>query len=218
MSSLFPDDPIFNQHFVSVAEGAVLFGKYALPAADQLLTEIKRLSALSPFRKMLTPGGKRMSVSMTNCGRLGWISDDRGYRYSERDPVTNRDWPEMPESFRQLAKQASVAAGYFAFDPDCCLINRYEPGSRMSMHQDRDEKDQQAPIVSISLGLNARFLFGGLKREDATRCFLLTHGDVLVWGGPSRLCFHAIQTIKEDILPEGVHEMCRYNLTFRKAG
>jgi alkylated DNA repair protein (DNA oxidative demethylase) len=164
---------------------------------------------------MVTPGGFTMSVAMTNCGQAGWITDRGGYRYTETDPLGAKSWPAMPGLFTELAARAAAAAGFADFAPDACLVNRYEPGARMSLHQDKDEHDLTQPIVSISLGLPATFLFGGLKRSDRAKRLKLESGDVVVWGGPARKVFHGI-----DPLPAGAHALtggCRYNLTLRKA-
>jgi alkylated DNA repair protein (DNA oxidative demethylase) len=163
---------------------------------------------------MITPGGYRMSVAMTNCGAAGWVSDTRGYRYDPIDPLTQKPWPPMPPSFQTLARRAAAEAAY-EFQPDVCLVNRYEPGAKLSLHQDRDERDFGAPIVSVSLGLPAIFLFGGTKRKGAIRRTRLESGDVAVWGGPSRLAFHGVAP-----LADGEHPLTgryRINLTFRKA-
>jgi DNA oxidative demethylase len=165
---------------------------------------------------MITPGGFRMSVAMTNCGRYGWVTDRMGYRYASIDPETGQRWPEMPDSFVRLARLAAEAAGFPSFHPDACLINRYDPGARLTLHQDKDERDLAHPVVSVSLGLPATFLFGGMKRSDKTIRIPVLHGDVIVWGGPARLRYHGINPLKE-----GVHPTLggyRYNLTFRNAG
>lgn len=198
-----------------LAPGALVLRGFARPQAEGLIAEIAEISVRAPFRQMLTPGGQRMSAAMTNCGPLGWISDRHGYRYEPCDPLNGKPWPPMPASFLHLAADAAAAAGFPGFVPDACLINRYEPGTRMSLHQDRDEQDLAAPIVSVSLGLPAIFLFGGLNRSDRSDRLALTHGDVVVWGGPSRLRFHGILPVKE-----GTHALLgrqRINLTFRKA-
>lgn len=184
--------------------------------ADELLAALDAIGATAPFRHMLTPGGQRMSVAMTSCGALGWITDRRGYRYVAADPESGRPWPALPAAFLQLAGAAAEAAGYRAFEPDACLINRYEPGTRLSLHRDEDERDLAAPVVSVSLGLPATFLFGGLRRTDPARRVALQHGDVVVWGGPSRLAYHGVAP-----LADGEHPRLgrlRINLTFRKAG
>ena len=164
---------------------------------------------------MVTPGGQRMSVAMTNCGSVGWVTDRKGYRYDPLDPETRRHWPPLPTCFAQLAERAAAAAGFESFAPDVCLINRYEPGARMSLHQDRDERDYSAPIVSVSLGLPATFLFGGLQRNDRPQRLPLQHGDVVVWGGPNRLAYHGVAPVAD-----GCHSVVgrmRWNLTMRKA-
>ena len=186
-----------------------------MPWAPALLTALGEFAAAAPFRNMLTPGGQRMSVAMTNCGAVGWVSDRRGYRYDRLDPDSGRPWPPLPESFIELAHHAAVEAGFPAFQPDVCLINRYEPGARMSLHQDRDERDLSAPIVSASLGLDAIFLFGGLERAVRPYRLPLSHGDVLVWGGEKRLAYHGVAPVAG-----GCHESVgpmRINLTLRKA-
>jgi alkylated DNA repair protein (DNA oxidative demethylase) len=198
-----------------LADGAVLLRGMAARGQSELLPALHDVVAQAPFRHMMTPGGHQMSVAMTNCGLVGWITDRTGYRYAPTDPETARPWPAMPPSFRELARQAAAEAGFGGFSPDACLINRYQPGARMSLHQDRDEQDFGAPIVSVSLGLPAIFLFGGLKRSDKPRRFRLEHGDVVVWGGPARLAFHGVAP-----LADGEHGLIgrqRINLTFRKA-
>ncbi len=199
----------------TLGPGATLLRGNALPQATTLVAEIERIAARAPFHHMTTPGGSKMSAAMTNCGTAGWITDRRGYRYESNDPQTGRPWPAMPEAFRTLAADAARAAGYPGFVPDACLINRYSPGARLSLHQDRDEADYGHPIVSVSLGLPATFQFGGLRRGDPVRRVALQHGDVVVWGGPSRLAHHGVLALKD-----GEHPMtgrCRYNLTLRKA-
>ena len=180
-----------------------------------LIADLRDIVEQAPFRHMVTPGGHQMSVAMTNCGSTGWVTDRSGYRYDAKDPETGRPWPAMPTSFRKIARQAAERAGFAGFSPDACLINRYQPGARMSLHQDKDEDDFGAPIVSVSLGLPAIFLFGGLKRSDKPRRFRLEHGDVAVWGGPARLTYHGVAP-----LADGEHAVLgrqRVNLTFRKA-
>jgi DNA oxidative demethylase len=199
-----------------IAEGAMLLRGFARPIQHDLLIAIDSITAQAPFRRMMTPGGYQMSVAMTNCGSLGWVSDRTGYRYDSIDPATGKPWPDMPPVFGELAGQAAAQAGYAAFRPEACLVNRYEPGARLSLHQDRDEKNYGEPIVSVSLGLPATFLWGGLKRADRAVRYRLVHGDVVVWGGPSRLIFHGVAP-----LADGEHELLgrrRINLTFRKAG
>lgn len=201
---------------VEIAPGAWWLPGFASDEAETLLHEIGKVLARAPLRHMHTPGGRRMSVAMSNCGRHGWVSDRAGYRYSATDPVSGRAWPPLPPRLSLLAGRAAKAAGYPGFAPDACLINRYVPGARMGLHQDRDERDLTAPIVSISLGAEAVFLFGGPTRSDRYRRIPLAHGDVVVWGGPSRLFFHGVAP-----LAAGAHPLtgaCRFNLTLRKAG
>jgi alkylated DNA repair protein (DNA oxidative demethylase) len=198
-----------------LAQGAAVLRRWADAQAPILMAAVAEILAAAPFRQMTTPGGYLMSVAMTNCGRAGWITDRSGYRYDASDPMTERNWPPMPSPFRRLAEGAAAAAGFDGFAPDSCLINRYEPGTRLSLHQDRNERDFAAPIVSVSLGLPAVFLFGGLQRSDRPRRLRLESGDVVVWGGPARLFFHGVAP-----LAEGEHRLtgrCRINLTFRKA-
>lgn len=194
--------------------GAILLGGFATPAAEALVREIHRIAARAPFRNMVTAGGWPMSVAMTNCGDVGWTTDRTGYRYAPLDPVSGEPWPAMSETFRSLAASAAEVAGYPAFAPDSCLMNRYEPGSRLSLHQDRNERDFEAPIVSVSLGLPATFLWGGATRSDKPTRVRLFHGDVVVWGGPARLTFHGVDTLRGGQSPAGEF---RYNLTFRVA-
>ena len=199
-----------------LAPGAVVLRGYALDEANDLILAIEQVIASAPLRHMVTPGGFRMSVATTNCGPLGWLSDRKGYRYGAADPETGKPWPPIPDSFRELAVSAAAAAGFPAFDPDACLVNRYVPGTRLTLHQDRNERDFRQPIVSVSLGLPAVFLFGGHKRTDKPARIPLVHGDVAVWGGPSRLRFHGVMPLKD-----GEHPLvgsCRFNLTLRKAG
>jgi DNA oxidative demethylase len=200
----------------AIAPGAFLLRGFALSDETALIDALHAVTAKSPFRHMITPGGFRMSVAMTNCGTLGWITDRTGYRYDGIDPENDQKWPAMPASFLRLAKDAAVEAGFEGFTPDACLINRYELGARLSLHQDKDEADYSAPIVSVSLGVPATFLFGGLKRTEKTKRVPVIHGDVVVWGGPARLRYHGILALKA-----GQHPLLggyRINLTFRKAG
>jgi alkylated DNA repair protein (DNA oxidative demethylase) len=197
-----------------IAAGAMLLRGFARPIQHELIAAVDRITAQAPFRHLTTPGGYRMSVAMTNCGGFGWVSDRTGYRYDPIDPDSGQPWPEMPPAFRELAGQAAAQAGFADFRPEACLVNRYEPGARLSLHQDRDENNYDAPIVSVSLGLPATFLWGGLKRADRTVRYRLEHGDVVVWGGPSRLVFHGVAP-----LADGEHALLgrrRVNLTFRK--
>ena len=197
-----------------LAPGAVVLRGFATARGAALKDDVARVSAATPFRHLITPGGFRMSVAMTNCGELGWVSDSRGYRYDPVDPESGERWPALPDAFRALARDAAARAGYEGFVPDACLINRYAPGARLSMHQDRDEKDLRAPIVSVSLGLPAVFAWGGDERADKARKVALHHGDVVVWGGPSRLRYHGVLALKDGQHPfAGGH---RINLTFRK--
>jgi len=199
-----------------LAPGAVLLRGFACGDSAPLLAELQSVVCASPFRHLVTPGGYRMSVAMTNCGPLGWVSDRAGYRYDPVDPDNGKPWPAMPAAFLGLAGAAALQAGFPGFVPDACLVNRYEPGARLSLHQDRDEHDHRAPIVSVSLGLPAVFLFGGVARTDKTRRVPLVHGDVVVWGGPSRLAHHGVRPLDDGDHP--ATGRCRINLTFRKAG
>lgn len=199
-----------------IAPGAVLLRRFALAETAALLAALQEITVAAPFRHMTTPGGLSMAVAMTNCGALGWVSDRGGYRYSAIDPASAKPWPAMPEMLARLAREAAATAGFADFTPDACLINRYLPGTRLSLHQDKDERDFAQPIVSLSLGLPATFLFGGPRRADTAARHLLTHGDVLVWGGPARLHFHGVLPVKD-----GRHPLLgaqRLNLTLRKAG
>jgi DNA oxidative demethylase len=198
-----------------IAPGAALLRGFAQEVDEALLHAVEAVTTAAPLRHLVTPGGYTMSVAMSNCGTLGWVSDRSGYRYDARDPLTDKPWPAMPDCFAELALRAAAEAGFENFRPDACLINRYEPGARLSLHQDKDEGSMDAPIVSISLGLPAVFLFGGLKRSDKPARYRLLHGDVAVWGGPSRLAYHGVAP-----LPEGEHARLgrqRINLTFRRA-
>ncbi|RJG03528.1 DNA oxidative demethylase AlkB [Noviherbaspirillum sedimenti] len=195
--------------------GAVVLRRFALPRQAELFAALERITSQAPLRHMVTPGGFRMSVAMSNCGACGWLSDRSGYRYDALDPHSGKPWPPMPQAFLQLAQDAAAAAGFAGFAPDACLINRYEPGTRLSLHQDKDECDLSAPIVSVSLGVPATFLFGGGQRADKCRRVPLAHGDVVVWGGLARLRYHGVLPIKAAQHPAtGSH---RINLTFRKA-
>jgi DNA oxidative demethylase len=198
-----------------LAEGAVLLRGFAQPQAEALVAAVAAIAAISPFRHMVTPGGFRMSVAMTNCGEAGWVTDRRGYRYSCGDPATGRPWPVIPPVLRSLATRAAAAGGFAGFAPDACLVNRYEPATKLSLHRDEDERDLAAPVVSVSLGLPATFLWGGLSRKDRALRVRLESGDVVVWGGPARLVYHGIAPVGE-----GGHPLtgaARINLTFRKA-
>ena len=199
-----------------LAPGAVVLRGFASSSEHALATALDEVLASAPFRHMITPGGFRMSVAMTNCGALGWVSDRSGYRYDAVDPCSGLPWPAMPRVFSRLATRAAAQAGFAAFEPDACLVNRYEPGARLTLHQDRNERDFAAPIVSVSLGLPAVFLFGGPERAHRALRVPLRDGDIVVWGGPSRMRYHGVAPVKP-----GHHERCggyRINLTFRKAG
>jgi alkylated DNA repair protein (DNA oxidative demethylase) len=200
---------------VALGARAVLLRGFSRACAPELIAAIGAIDAVSPFRHMVTPGGWAMSVALTNCGQIGWITDRTGYRYDAIDPANGRNWPAMPRAFAELAAAAADAAGFGGFRPDACLVNRYAPGARLSLHQDRNERDFDQPIVSVSLGLPAIFLWGGQARADRVRRIPLIHGDVMVWGGPDRLAFHGVHA-----LAEGEHELTgayRFNMTFRRA-
>jgi alkylated DNA repair protein (DNA oxidative demethylase) len=199
-----------------IGPGAFVLRGFALPLVNDLLPALHEVEQRAAFRHLVTPGGLTMSVAMTNCGRLGWISDRRGYRYAELDPETGRPWPPMPAAFERLAQASAAEAGFEGFEPDACLINRYEPGTRLSLHQDKDERDYGAPIVSVSLGMPATFLFGGLARSGKAARIPLVHGDVVVWGGPDRLRYHGVLPLEDR--PHALLGRRRINLTFRKAG
>ncbi|HEX3846564.1 MAG TPA: DNA oxidative demethylase AlkB [Steroidobacteraceae bacterium] len=201
---------------LSLGSRALVLRGFALPYMDELLPRIEEIAAQAPFRSMMTPGGFTMSVASTSCGSLGWTTDRRGYRYTREDPSSGEPWPEMPEVFARLAREAGAAARFESFAPDACLLNRYQPGARLSLHQDRDEHDFEAPIVSVSLGMPATFLFGGHERSDRTVKVPLGHGDVAVWGGPDRLRYHGVAPLRDD--PHPLLGSQRINLTFRKAG
>lgn len=208
-------EDLFATQQTPLGAEAVLLHGFALPSAATLLNDLQILVQQAPFRHMATPGGFRMSVAMTNCGGWGWIADKTGYRYAATDPNTGSHWPAMPGSFRQLATTAAAQAGFADFIPDACLINRYQPGARISLHQDKNERDFRQPIVSVSLGLPIVFLFGGHGRADKPNRIPLSHGDTVVWGGADRLRYHGVLPLKP-----GQHELLgeqRINLTFRKA-
>ena len=198
-----------------LAPGAALLRGFVLDDAPALLAGVAAITAQSPPHHLVTPGGHTMSIATTSCGALGWTSDVHGYRYAALDPHSGQPWPAMPALFLRIAQRAAERAGYAGFTPDACLINRYAPGTRLTLHQDRNERDFSAPIVSVSLGTPAVFLFGGLRRNDPTRKLGLAHSDVVVWGGPARLRFHGVLP-----LAHGSHPLtgdCRINLTFRHA-
>ncbi len=196
-------------------DGALVIRQFALPNAESLMEGIEKVTSEAPFRHMKTPGGHSMSAAMSCCGNLGWVTDRQGYRYQSEDPESGKPWPAMPAVFRELAISAADTAGFEGFEPDACLINRYQPGAKMGLHQDKDEEDFSQPIVSVSLGLPIVFQFGGLKRSERPMRVPLGHGDVVVWGGPARMRYHGVLTLKA-----GEHPLTggyRYNLTFRRA-
>ncbi|WP_367253145.1 DNA oxidative demethylase AlkB [Pseudomonas sp. stari2] len=199
-----------------IGEQSWVLRGFALPRIEQLLPALKWIIERAPLRHMMTPGGFSMSVATSSCGALGWITDRSGYRYSAEDPLSHLPWPEMPEVFRDLAQAAAKEVGFFDFVPDSCLINRYVPGAKMSLHQDKDEHSYTAPIVSLSLGLPAMFLFGGFARNDKTQRISLLHGDMVIWGGVDRLRYHGVLPIKYGRHPQLGEQ--RFNLTFRTAG
>ncbi len=211
---LFGDNDAGVRHPLG-AQAWVLRG-VALPCMAQVRQGLDAVLAQAPFRAMHTPSGLPMSVALTSCGSLGWHSDERGYRYVHRDPVTDLPWPAIPPAWLALALQAAEEAGFAGFAPDACLVNRYVPGARMSLHQDKNEADLSAPVVSVSLGMSAVFLWGGHARSDQAARVALHHGDVVVWGGVDRLRFHGVMP-----LPDAPHPSLgrqRINLTFRHAG
>lgn len=199
-----------------LGDAAMVLRGFALPCMQELVLAIGAIDAVSPFRHMVTPGGFTMSVALTNCGALGWTTDRRGYRYTSVDPDTGEPWPSMPMVFAQLASEAASAAGFDNFEPDACLVNRYLLGSRLSLHQDKNERDFKSPIVSVSLGMSAIFLFGGHLRSDPTVKVPLHHGDVVVWGGVDRLRYHGVMPLNDE--PHPILGAQRINFTFRKAG
>lgn len=201
---------------VELALGVWLLPGFVAAREADVLSALQAVLNAAPLRHMSTPGGHRMSVAMTNCGALGWTSDERGYRYARVDPSSGRAWPQLPPVFLELARDAAATSGFHDFVPDACLVNRYEPGARLTLHQDKNERDFSAPIVSVSLGLPAIFLLGGITRTTRPERVPLVHGDIVVWGGPARLRFHGVLPIKD-----GLHArlgQARFNLTFRKAG
>jgi alkylated DNA repair protein (DNA oxidative demethylase) len=207
-----------NTSHLPIAPGAVLLRGFASAQAQALMASVDQITARAALRHLQTPGGRAMSVAMSNCGSWGWTSDAQGYRYAQQDPLTGNNWPAMPPAWLELAAQAAATAGYPGFEPDACLINQYLPGAQMSLHQDRDEKDFSQPIVSVSLGLPVVFLFGGPKRSDKPQRLRLAHGDVVVWGGPARLAFHGVMPLENG--QGGEHPLLgqrRINLTFRRA-
>jgi alkylated DNA repair protein (DNA oxidative demethylase) len=213
MTPLFDNDPL-PRSCQKIEEGAVLLRGFATDEAVALLEDVARIAQAAPFRHLVTPGGYTMSVAMTNCGRVGWVSDRTGYRYDPADPDTAALWPAMTDAFLDLAVRAAAEAGFADYHPDACLINRYIAGAKLGLHQDRDEEDAWAPIVSVSLGLPAVFLWGGKHRADPVRRLRVDNGDIAVWGGPARFVYHGVAPLKD-----GQHPMtgaARINLTFRK--
>jgi alkylated DNA repair protein (DNA oxidative demethylase) len=216
VQSLLFDEPQQPSRREALGEQTFVLRGFALPWLDDILPALREVLKAAPFRRMETPGGHTMSVALSNCGQFGWSTDARGYRYVSDDPLSGRPWPALPEVLRRLARDAAAAAGFADFTADACLLNRYVPGARMSLHQDRNERDYTAPIVSVSLGLAAMFQLGGLQRSDRPIRVPLLHGDVMVWGGVDRLRFHGVLPLKE-----GVHPLMgpqRINFTLRKAG
>jgi alkylated DNA repair protein (DNA oxidative demethylase) len=212
---LWENDEAEARGSVPLADGATLLRGFAIAQAERLIQAVNEIAAQAPFRHMVTPGGQKMSVAMTNCGAAGWVSDRRGYRYDAIDPGSGRLWPPMPQLFEDLSRSAAAECRFTDFTPEVCLINRYEPGARMSLHQDKDERDFTQPIVSVSLGLPAVFLFGGAQRSDRPKRVRVESGDIVVWGGPARMAFHGVAP-----LADGCHSIAgkyRFNLTFRRA-
>lgn len=212
--SLFEETELSQKGREELCDGAVILRGFALPDEIAVFNALGHITSAAPFRHMITPGGFRMSVAMTNCGSYGWVTDHTGYRYDAIDLESGKAWPDMPDVFLKLARDAAVDAGFENFTPDACLINRYQPGARLSLHQDKNEHDFDAPIVSVSLGIPAIFLWGGLRRCDRAVRKPLMHGDVVVWGGAARLRYHGVLPIKM-----GYHSLTglnRINLTFRK--
>jgi alkylated DNA repair protein (DNA oxidative demethylase) len=209
---------LFNEEFdqkIQIADGAYCLRGFVLPVANDICAMLTQHFKAFPPQQMMTPMGYPMSVKTTSFGKFGWVGTPQGYGYSEVDLVTKKAWPPMPAVFFQLATDAAKEGGYSDFVPDTCLVNLYAIGTKMGLHRDQDELDFSQPIVSVSLGISATFLFGGAKRSDKTTKIPLTHGDVVVWGGKSRLHYHAIMPLKPN-----THELlgaCRINLTFRKA-
>ncbi len=214
-SSLF-DEPQQPTRREALGEQTFVLRGFALPWLEEILPALREVLRAAPFRRMETPGGHTMSVALSNCGQFGWSTDTRGYRYVSDDPLTGRPWPALPDVLHTLAREAAAAVGFDDFSPDACLLNRYVPGAKMSLHQDRDERDYGAPIVSVSLGLAAMFQLGGLQRSDRPLRVPLLHGDVMVWGGVDRLRFHGVLPLKEGVHP--VMGPQRINFTLRKAG
>ncbi|EXF93691.1 dioxygenase [Pseudomonas fluorescens HK44] len=213
---LFADEDRQPARTEQLGEQSCVLRGFALPWVEQLLPALEKILLAAPFRQMVTPGGFTMSVGLSSCGTLGWTTDRSGYRYTRIDPFSGQPWPAMPKVFREMAQAAARAAGFHHFEPDACLINRYLPGAKMSLHQDKDERSYDPPIVSVSLGLPAMFLFGGFKRSDTSLRVPLFHGDIVVWGGVDRLRYHGVLPLKEGHHPQLGGQ--RINFTFRTAG
>ncbi len=214
---LFDDLPLAAHELrTAMAPGAVLLRGLGRADDVAMLAAAQTVIAQAPLRPMQTPGGHTMSIQISRCGSMGWVSEPGGYRYAASNPQTRQPWPAIPPGLVDFAVRAAAEAGYPGFVPDSCLINQYLPGNKLGLHQDRDERDLRAPVVSLSLGLTATFLFGGLQRTGKTQRYRLAHGDVVVWGGPSRLAFHGVLPVAD-----GHHPLLgrrRINLTFRKVG
>lgn len=212
---LFSDLEASDSRVIKLGTQAFVLSGFALGREPAILNALGQVINVAPLRSMTTPSGQKMSVKTTSCGHWGWVSDRRGYRYEEKDPTSGNSWPAMPPVFYDLAAEAAAQCEFKNFQPDACLINQYEIGAKMGLHQDKDETDFSKPIVSVSLGIPATFLFGGLARSERALRITLSHGDVVVWGGVDRLRYHGILPIKPDIHP--VLGPCRFNLTFRRA-
>jgi alkylated DNA repair protein (DNA oxidative demethylase) len=215
-TDLFESDNPQQHDVLAIGPGSSFLSGFLLNDAAELLNAVSDVITRAPFRHLATPGGKQMSVAMSNCGTLGWVSDRAGYRYQAQDPLTGKPWPPMPALLLERAQQAATIAGYLNFQPNVCLINRYTTGARMGLHQDRDEKNLSAPIVSFSLGIPAVFIWGGLQRTGKSQRFVLKHGDAVVWGGPDRLRFHGVAPVKAD--EHALTGPVRINITFRQTG
>lgn len=203
------------QTTVLLAEGAMVLRRFATPVVVALMEGVEAVVAQSPLRRLIVPNGRPMRIEMTNCGLVGWVNIDGRYRYSRVDPLTGRSWPGMPATFRRIAGAAASAAGYPDFQPAVCIINRYAVGADLQMHQDRDDTQDRQPVVSVSLGLPAIFHFGGQGRGEKPLTIPLDDGDVVVWGGASRMHRHGVAPVAPGVHPRtGAY---RYNLTFRTA-
>lgn len=213
--SLFAEDVAQSPRTEPIGPRSFVLRGFALPLIDQLLTALQHVVEQCPFRHMTTPGGFTMSVALSNCGDVGWVTDRKGYRYTRTDPETGNPWPALPEVFMQLAQAAATECGFAGFTPDACLVNRYVPGAKMSLHQDKNERSYQWPVVSVSLGIAATFLFGGPERSAKAQRISLFHGDVVVWGGEDRLRYHGVLPLKLAHHPLLGDQ--RINFTFRKA-